>query len=277
MMNRHWMKAGACICALAAVGLMAGCGDSDKKSASQAAPAASSQEKKTLKVACIATYPPFVYKDQAGDIVGFDVDITKAVAKEMGVETTYESMPFDQLVPALADNKADIAVAACDMTQDRADKVNFSNTYYSKENVAILARKEDNTIKGPEDLAGKTVAVEKGTVYVETAKQYGANVKEYDYHDQLIKAVADNEADALILDKPVARFYMEHGAKDKLRAAGIISGSGGFVMFLNKKEPELQKKVNEALNKLMANGEYDKIYDKWFADSNFSQEPDVKK
>ena len=102
-------------------------------------------------------------------------------------------------------------------------------------------------------------------------------MKEYDYHDQLIKAVADNEADALILDKPVARFYMEHGAKDKLRGAGIISGSGGFVMLLNKKDPELQKKVNEALNKLMSNGEYDKIYDKWFADSNFSQEPDVKK
>ena len=102
-------------------------------------------------------------------------------------------------------------------------------------------------------------------------------MKEYDYHDQLIQAVESKEADALILDKPVALFYMTHGAADKLRSAGIISGSGGFVMLLNKKDPALQKEVNEALGKLMNNGEYDKIYDKWFADTNFEKEPDVKK
>ena len=195
----------------------------------------------------------------------------------MGAKTEYKSMPFDQLVPSLVENKADIAVAACDMTQDRAEKVNFSSIYYSKESVSILARKDDNTIHGSQDLAGKTVTVEKGTLYETTAKQIGANVKTYDYHDQLIKAVADNEADALILDKPVALFYMAHGAADKLRAAGIISGSGGFVMLLNKKDPALQKEVNEALGKLMNNGEYDKIYEKWFADTNFEKEPDVKK
>lgn len=276
-MNRHWLKAGACVLALAAMGLAAGCGNTQSNTSKSAAPAASSSEKKTLRVACIATYPPFVYKDKEGDIVGFDVDITKAVAKELGADTVYESMPFDRLVPALVDNKADIAVAACDMTQERADKVNFSTTYYSKENVSILARKEDNTINGPEDLKGKVVAVEKGTVYVQTAKECGAEVKEYDYHDQLIQAVEKKEADALILDKPVARFYMEHGAKENLRNAGIIAGSGGFVMLLNKKDPELQKKVNDALSKIMNSDEYNKIYDKWFADSNFSQEPDVKK
>ena len=275
-MNRQWMKAGAALLTLAALGVTAGCGGAPAKSSPEKA-AASGEAGRTLKVACIATYPPFVYKDKDDKIIGFDVDITNAVAKEMGAKTEYKSMPFDQLVPSLVDNKADIAVAACDMTQDRAEKVNFSSIYYSKESVSILARKDDNTIHGSQDLAGKTVAVEKGTLYETTAKQLGANVKTYDYHDQLIKAVADNEADALILDKPVALFYMAHGAADKLRAAGIISGSGGFVMLLNKKDPELQKQVNEALGKLMNNGEYDKIYDKWFADTNFEKEPDVKK
>lgn len=271
-MKRTWMKAGAAVMAVAAMGLMAGCGGEAAKSAP--AKAASAPAGKELKVACIATYPPFVYKDKDGDIVGFDVDITKAVAKELGRDVTYESMPFDQLVPALTGNKADIAVAAIDMTQDRADKVNFSKIYYNKESVSILARKDDNAIKGPEDLRGKTVAVEKGTLYVETAKQYGAKVKEYDYHDQLIKAVADNQADALILDQPVARYYLTHGAGETLKPAGIISGSGGFVMLLNKQDADLQKQVNDALDKLMKSGEYDKIYDKWFGDSNFEKEPD---
>lgn len=272
-MNR-WMKAGAALLAAGmAIGL-SGCGG--EKQAASAPAASSAPANKELKVACVATYPPFAYKDTDGNIVGFDIDLTQAVAKEMGAKAVYTNMPFDQLVPALEGNKADIAVDAIDMTQDRADKVNFSNIYYSKENVAILSRKDNESIKGPEDLKGKKVAVEKGTVYVQTAKQYGAEVKEYDYHDQLIKAVEDNEADALILDKPVARFYLAHGASDKLKPAGIISGSGGFVMMLNKNDKELQKKVNEALDKLMKNGEYDKIYDKWFSDESFSKEPNVK-
>ena len=252
-MNRQWMKAGAALLTLAALGVTAGCGGAPAKSSPEKA-AASGAAERTLKVACIATYPPFVYKDKEDKIIGFDVDITNAVAKEMGAKTEYKSMPFDQIVQAVADNKADIAVAACDMTQDRADKVNFSSIYYNKESVSILSRKDDERIHGSQDLSGKTVAVEKGTVYVES-----------------------KEADALILDKPVALFYMTHGAADKLRSAGIISGSGGFVMLLNKKDPALQKEVNEALGKLMNNGEYDKIYDKWFADTNFEKEPDVKK
>ena len=121
------------------------------------------------------------------------------------------------------------------------------------------------------------MAVEKGTVYVETAKQYAAEVKEYDYHDQLINAVEDNEADALILDKPVARFYLSHGASDKLKQAGIINGSGGFVMMISKKDEGLRDQVNDALDKLMKSGEYDKIYDRWFSDENLSKVPDMKK
>ena len=276
-MNRQWMKKGAALLALAALGLTAGCGGSPAKSEAAKSEAPKASSEKVLKVACIATYPPFVYKDKDEKIIGFDVDITNAVAKEIGAKTEYTSMPFDQLVPALADNKADIAVAACDMTQDRAEKVNFSNIYYSKESVSILARKDDNSIKGPEDLKDKVVAVEKGTMYVNAAAQCGAKVKEYDYHDQLLKAVAANEADALILDKPVAQYYLAHEAKDTLRQAGILSGSGGFVMLLNKKDPNLQKQVNDALAKLMSNGEYDKIYDKWFGESNFGKEPEMKK
>lgn len=269
----HWTKAGAAILALTVLGTMAGCGG-EKASSS---PAKSAPVKKELKVVCNATYPPFAYKDEKGNITGFDVDITRAVARELGAEVVYEALPFDKLIPALTDNKADIAVSAADMTKDRQEKVNFSNIYYSKESVSVLARKDDHEIKSPEDLKGKKVAVQKGTLYVETAKRCGAEVKEYDTHDQIIKAVEDNRADALILDKPVARFYLAHGASDKLKQAAVLPGSGGFVMLLNKKDAGLQKQVNDALDKLMKNGEYDKIHDKWFADENADKEPAMKK
>ena len=253
----HWTKAGAAVLALTVLGTMAGCGG-EKASSS---PAKSAPVKKELKVVCNATYPPFAYKDEKGNIVGFDVDITKAVAKELGAKVVYEATPFDKLIPALVDNKADIAVSAADMTKDRQEKVDFSSIYYSKESVSVLARKDDNEIKSPEDLKGKKVAVQKGTLYVETAKRCGAEVKEY----------------ALILDKPVARFYLAHGASDKLKQAAVLPGSGGFVMLLNKKDEGLQKQVNDALDKLMKNGEYDKIHDKWFADENVDKAPAMKK
>ena len=258
---------------LAAAGLAAlvlgaaGCGGDTAKSASSPAPASSAH--RTLRVAGTATYAPFYFKDEAGNIVGFDADITKAVAKEIGADVTYTSIPFNELVPAIEANKADIAVSAIDMTRDRADRVNFSNMYYSKESAVILASKDNETIHDPADLAGKTVAVEKGTVYEQTARDYGAEVKAYDYHDATFRAVENKEADALITDMPAAYYYMKHGGEEKLKPAGILAGAGGFVMLLNKKDVQLQSDINQALAKLMSNGEYDKIYDKWFADVNF--------
>lgn len=129
----HWTKAGAAVLALTVLGTMAGCGG-EKASSS---PAKSAPVKKELKVVCNATYPPFAYKDEKGNIVGFDVDITKAVAKELGAKVVYEATPFDKLIPALVDNKADIAVSAADMTKDRQEKVDFSSIYYSKESVSV--------------------------------------------------------------------------------------------------------------------------------------------
>ena len=94
-MNRQWMKAGAALLTLAALGVTAGCGGAPAKSSPEKV-AASGAAERTLKVACIATYPPFVYKDKEDQIIGFDVDITNAVAKEMGAKTEYKSMPFDR-------------------------------------------------------------------------------------------------------------------------------------------------------------------------------------
>ena len=74
-MNR-WMKAGAAVLALGVLGTMAGCGGKQAASSTPAKPAAASSAKKELKVACVATYPPFVYKDKDGKIVGFDVDLS---------------------------------------------------------------------------------------------------------------------------------------------------------------------------------------------------------
>ena len=195
--------------------------------------------------------------------------VCREVLEEIGADVTYTSIPFNELVPAIEANKADIAVSAIDMTRDRADRVNFSNMYYSKESAVILASKDNETIHDPADLAGKTVAVEKGTVYEQTARDYGAEVKAYDYHDATFRAVENKEADALITDMPAAYYYMKHGGEEKLKPAGILAGAGGFVMLLNKKDVQLQSDINQALSKLMSNGEYDKIYDKWFADVNF--------
>lgn len=262
------IRTGLAAAALAALVLGAGCGGEQKKPAASA-PASPAAAHRTLRVAGTATYPPFYFKDEKGNIVGFDADITKAVAKEIGADVTYTSIPFDELVPAVEANKADIAVSAIDMTRDRADHVNFSNMYYSKGNVAILAAKDNETIHDPIDLAGKTVAVEKGTVYEETARKYGAVVKGYDYHDATFKAVENGEAEAVITDLPVAYYYMKHGGEEKLKPAGVLAGSGGFVMLLNKNDVQLQSDINKALDTLMSSGEYDKLYDKWFADANF--------
>lgn len=92
-MNRQWMKAGAALLTLAALGVTAGCGGAPAKSSPEKV-AASGAAERTLKVACIATYPPFVYKDKEDKIIGFDVDITNAVAKKNGSEDRVQEHAF---------------------------------------------------------------------------------------------------------------------------------------------------------------------------------------
>ena len=134
---------------------ISGCGKSAETEKQAPAPKAGTE--KVLRVGGEATYPPFLFKDDHGHYVGFEMDLIKAVAKEIGVEVAYTDMPFARFMTAVENKKVDVVISAVEGTAERAEKAAFSDVYYKKGVYCILVRKDDNQIHKADDLKGKTV------------------------------------------------------------------------------------------------------------------------
>ena len=226
-----------------AASMIAGCGGQDK---------AAAEKKEPLRVATNATFVPFEFKDDANpeDYKGFEMDLIKAVGKEMGREVQINNLPFSGIIPVIQQGDMDIAAAGMTMTQERAKNVLFAAPFY--ESKLVILAPNGSGITSIDDLQGKTVAVQMGTTGAGYAEQKGLNIKQFDHNSELIMDLQVGGAQAGILDKPVADYFLAQDGKEYLAFA------------LNKNNTELQKEVNAALAKLKETGEFQKLYKQWF-------------
>lgn len=238
---------------------LAGCGGQKQQGQSN------QQTAKVLKMGAETTFPPFEFQDEKSkEYTGFDVDIMKAIGKQMGYEVQVASMGFDALIPALEASQIDVIASAMTITPERANKVNFSNPYY-KSGLTIVVRNDNNTVKSFNDLEGKNIAVQIGTTGAEQAKKIkDAKVREFNSASEAYMELKAGGVDAVVNDKPVNDYYLvQTGAKDA-KTVGDVQQAEDYGIATAKKNTELGNKINAALDELKKNGEYDKIYQKWF-------------
>lgn len=234
---------------------LAGCGQQS------AAPA----KAKVLKVGSDTAFAPFEFQDEkTKEYVGFDMDLIKAIAKQMGYEVQVQSMGFDGLIPALEAGNIDAAISAMTITPERAQKVNFSKPYY-KSGLTIVVKSDNNTIKDYKDLEGKNIAVQIGTTGADEAKKIkNAKVREFNTAPEAFMELKAGGVEAVINDKPVNDYYIsKEGGKDA-KTVGAPLTSEDYGIATSKKNAELGEQINKALDELKKNGEYEKIYVKWF-------------
>lgn len=256
--------------ALALVGvttmaILAGC-DSQKDAATD--------KSKPLRVATNATFVPFEFKDNDADAdyKGFEIDLIKALAKEMGRTLEFNNIPFSGIIPIIQQGDMDIAVAGMTMTQERASKVLFAAPFY--ESKLVILTSKDSGIHSVADLQGKQVAVQMGTTGAGYAEEKGLPMKQFDHNSEIIMELKVGGSQAGILDKPVADYFLTQEGKDKFVEIEIPDTKSEYLaMAMNKNDTALQKDVNEAMQKLKDNGEFDKIYQKWFG----TKAPDLPK
>ncbi len=247
-----------------AVGVMAaGCGGrkDDTKAVYRAV------VKKELIVGTEAGFAPFEYYDEKDSkLIGFDVDLIQALAKEIGYkECTIQHMDFDALIPAVNSGKADVVIAGMSITDERKRVVLFSRPYY-KSGLAFIVRKEETGIKTFEDLKAKTIAAQvdtTGAVYGEKLGE-GTAVKTFETMDAAFLALKNKDADAVVCDLPVLQYFLKHGGSAYAKLVGEPMTSEEYGIVIAKKKPEMEKAVNQALNILKQKGVYDEIYEKWF-------------
>jgi polar amino acid transport system substrate-binding protein len=218
----------------------------------------------TIKTCTHLPYEPFQF-EKGGKIVGFDVDLIDLVAKRLGVKQEIVDTPFEGIQSGedLNSRKCDIAAAAMTITDERAEKIDFSEPYFDA-NQALLVKKGSG-IKSLDDLEGKTLGVQSGT----TGKMYaeenakGAELKDYEDLALELSAVKSGQIEGAINDIPVLLDYVQKNPELEVSAQFETGEQYGFGMKKGT-SAALKKVVDEVLAEAKSDGTYDEIYEKWF-------------
>ncbi len=220
---------------------------------------------KVLKIGAEMTFPPFEFQEEGNkEYVGFDMDLARAVAKQMGYTVEIQNIGFDGLIPALEAGNIDMIVSGMSITEERSKKIAFSKPYY-KSGLSMVVKSDNNSITSFKDLEGKRIAVQIGTTGAEEARKIkDAKVREYNSNSEAYMELKAGGVDAVVNDLPVNEYYLTKSGEKGAKLVGDIMNAEEYGMAMTKKNTELVEKVNKALDELKKNGEYEKIYMKWF-------------
>lgn len=241
-----------------------------------------------LVVATSPDFPPFESLDKAGNVIGWDIDVAKALAEKLGVELEVQKMEFDAVLSSVAAGKVHIGMAGISNTAKRDESVDFSMNVFDSSQM-IIVRADNTSINGPMDLAGKTVAVQAGTIgnwLAEMDEDYA-----YDFDDDgnvlldepilgapktvtklssglmAIQQVKNGQADAVILDKLPAKTIVEKlnaegGAQLKILDMSVYDDAYAFA--IGEGNTALKAWIDEALTELKEEGFFEELNSKWF-------------
>ena len=223
--------------------------------------AAKKDEVQTLIVGTNAEYSPFEFKKD-GKITGFDYDLMEEIAKEAGIKIQWQEMSFDGLIPALKAGKINAIISGMTATEERKKAVDFTDVYYVS-NQAYIKVKGDTTLTKREDMNGKTVGAQLGSIQEMDAKTItGAKVVVNESVPNLIMQLNGKKVNAVVLEDVVALNYMKENPNIEVFATQPIEG-GLAIAFDKDKNKELITKINETIKKMKADGRYDKLIAKY--------------
>jgi L-cystine transport system substrate-binding protein len=223
------------------------------------------KQRGTLRIGLEGTFPPFNSKDAKGELVGFDVDIAKAVAAKLGVKPEFITTEWSGIIAGLQAGKFDVIVNQVGITDKRKETLDFSPPYtYSY--AQLIQRKDDKRrFQSLEDLKGKKLGVGLGTNYMDMAKSVpGINVKTYPGAPEYLRDLAAGRLDAALNDHLMLAYLMKNSPQLPLEpGANVGSGNPSGIPF-KKGNPKFEKAIDDAMAQLEADGTFTKISEKWF-------------
>ena len=257
---------------LAAGLILAACGKPAETTA--AAPAASAPasaapapQVKTYVVGTDAAYAPFESQNEKGEIVGFDIDVVKAVAAKAGFEVKFVNTPWEGIFNTLAQGDRDFLVSAITITDERKQTMDFSDPYFDAQQ--LIAVKETSTVAKFDDLKKLKVGVQTGTtgdeVVTKLQGKNSTNVKRFESTPLALKELESGGVDAVVADNGVVINYVANNAGSKFKTVSDKSFMPEqYGLAVKKGNAELQAALNKGLAAIKADGTYDKIYAQYF-------------
>ncbi len=196
-------------------------------------------------------------------MVGFELEIAEALAHELGMKAQFFQNQWDKLVPGLQRKNYDFIINGIEITEERKAEVDFSKPYfYSYEQITV--RKDDNSIQGWEDLAGKRVGSLKGSLAERMLKDHPLGqvyISAYEDQNQAYTDLSLKRIDAVLLDMPIALYY--GGMDPELKNLDAHVGQLRYGICVRKGERERLAQINDALDKIIENGKLRAIYERW--------------
>lgn len=223
---------------------------------------------KTLMVGTALDAAPFEFKDDySTEYQGFDMDLIRAIANQMGYDINIVDMEFDNLVFGVQEKEIDLAIAGIAINNDRAEKVNFSDPYFET-GLQIVLPASDYWTKGLKNLEGKKIAVLRGSLGEQQAQKIkNSKVKIFNDIDDCFVELKNVNVDAVIHDHFINDYFIATHPDFKFKTLPDLITKEQYGIIVSKDNPNLLANINRALKALRDNGEYDKIYTKWFGNT----------
>ncbi|WP_150271547.1 transporter substrate-binding domain-containing protein [Paenibacillus tepidiphilus] len=245
---------------LLAGGLLTGCGSNNTDNSAEGNSNSGAAAKK-LVLGTSADFPPYEFHkmiDGKDTIVGFDIDIAKDIAADMGAELEIKDLPFDSLLNELSSGRVDIVISGLSPDPDRAKQVGLSDIYYSAEQAVVVREENKDYFPTMDDLKGTKIGIQTGSIQEDIAKEIeGAQLTSLSKMSEIVLQLQSNRVDASIMEGPVAKAFVKN--VDGLAIAGAVPEveDDGYVVGVKKGNDELLGQVNATLKRLKDEGKID--------------------
>jgi polar amino acid transport system substrate-binding protein len=227
-----------------------------------------------LKVGSCLDYRPFEYTHK-GELRGFDVELTEAIADKMGLKVVWVKANFDTIFSAVAAHKFDMVAAASTITKARAKSVNFSEPYYNSRQALTVNTEETPDVKSTDDLSsGDIVGVQKGTTGAQWAEDNlqpnGITIKTYQGAPDAFTDLETGRITGVLNDEPSSVSEIEN--RTSLEVVEAIDTDEHYGLAFAPDTPELTVAVNKAFEEVVADGTYEEIFGKYFPGTDVPEE-----
>lgn len=234
------------------------------------------QKRGTLRVGMEPGYMPFELTNQKGEIIGFDVDMAKRMAKAMDVKLELVSTAWDGIIPALLTGKFDIIMSGMTLTQQRNMSINFALPYIVIGQTVLVNNKHQGVIKSYKDLNNEkfTVASKLGTTGEQATKRMIPTAKyiSYETEQEGVMEVANGKVDAFIYDMPFNAAAWAQRGQGKMYHLDTPFTYEPLAWAVKQGDFDFVNWLNNFMIQIKNDGTYDKIYGKWFEDDSWMKE-----
>ncbi|QLE58289.1 basic amino acid ABC transporter substrate-binding protein [Nostoc sp. TCL26-01] len=220
-------------------------------------------DKPVIKVATDPTFIPFEFQTPQGEVVGFDIDLMKAIAQAANFTVNFESLPFDGMISTLQAQKVDAAISGITITPERLKTIAFSRPYF-KAGLAITVREDNKDIKNFQSLQGRQIGVQIGSTGADFAKTIpNAKIITFNSGPDFFQDLINGNVEAVISDAFATLYAINNGKIKGIKIVADLLTEEYYGIATPQKSPYLDK-INQGIATILSNGKYKQIYQQWF-------------